>query len=218
MQAQRRPGFDPLPSPSCRPRQAKALAQRQACWVHRTQTRPAAAPARGREPERRPRGLRSPGRVSQCKTLCFLRASHSPGGLRRSRRNEWRGQLVGRRPAGIAPSPGQGDEPGPATALRAAACLASQSRMQAAKWTGWDGGRIQAQRWSSFDPHPNPSCRPRQAAGLAQRQACLVHRTQARPAAAPARGRGPSHRLRGISTSDDAGCRSRNHQPLDFTM
>ena len=42
---------------------------------------------------------------------------------------------------GIAPSPGQGDEPGHAAALRADECLASLSRMQAAKWTGRGGGR-----------------------------------------------------------------------------
>ena len=41
---------------------------------------------------------------------------------------------------GLAPSPSEGDEPGHETALRAVKCLASLSRMQAAKWTGWGRG------------------------------------------------------------------------------
>ena len=40
----------------------------------------------------------------------------------------------------LTPSPCEGDKPGHASALRAGACLASLSRMQAAKWTGWGGG------------------------------------------------------------------------------
>ena len=93
----------------------------------------------------------------------------------------------------LAPAPGQGDEPGHATALRAVACLASLSRMQAATWTGWGGGRnlpCAVPAFDPFDPHPSLSCRPRRARGSTRRQACWVHRTQARPAAAPARGKG----------------------------
>ena len=54
---------------------------------------------------------------------------------------------------------------------------------------GWGGGRNLAGGVPAFDPHPNLSCRPRRARGSTRRQACWVHRPQARPAAAPARGK-----------------------------
>ena len=54
---------------------------------------------------------------------------------------------------------------------------------------GWGGGRNLVGALPAFDPHPSLSCRPRRAAGSTRRQACRVHRTHARPAAAPARGK-----------------------------
>ena len=90
----------------------------------------------------------------------------------------------------LAPAPGQGLRPdvlgsgGPNTPA-----AGPSLRLGAVCKTGWGGGRNSAGAVPAFDPHPSLSCSPRRAAGSTRRLACWVHRTHARPAAAPAGGR-----------------------------
>ena len=73
---------------------------------------------------------------------------------------------------------------------------------------GWGGGRNLVGAVPAFDPHPSLSCRPRRARGSTRRQACWVHRTHARPAAAPARGKEHFPLAAALTT-----CRASNTSP-----
>ena len=95
---------------------------------------------------------------------------------------KWRQSTVVRAADVLTPAPGQGE--------------------------GWGGGRNLVGAVPAFDPHPSLSCRPRRARGSTRRQACWVHRTQARPAAAPARGKEHFPLAAALTT-----CRASNTSP-----
>ena len=98
---------------------------------------------------------------------------------------KWRQSTVVRAADVLTPAPGQGE--------------------------GWGGGRNSVGAVPAFDPHPSLSCRPRRARGSTRRQACWVHRTQARPAAAPARGKEHFPLAAALTT-----CRASNTSPRNM--